>query len=324
MNTFSIRNAHQGLPVILDRLFKRGVKRSSRNGDVLQLVGPTLIEYERPMERVVFWEQRDANPFFHLLESMWMLAGRNDLKFVEGFVKNMRSFSDDGETINGAYGYRWRNWFDHDQLTEIALNLKHNPNCRRQVLSMWDGWTDLVNKTSRDVPCNTHAYFSVNPEGCVDMTVCNRSNDLVWGALGANAVHFSYLLEYMAALIGRPPGRYYQFTNNLHGYLTTIEPLQELTRMQGLACPYELGQVQPFYINQHDTSLMELDFDLLDAGACSSEFFRKVVSPVRALHISREQSEACLVQASDWRLACEQWLARRRKNKAKDDGVSYE
>jgi hypothetical protein len=34
------------------------------------------------------------------------------------------------------------------------------------------------------------------------MTVTNRSNDLCWGMLGANYVHFTILQEYLAARLG--------------------------------------------------------------------------------------------------------------------------
>ena len=48
-----------------------------------------------------------------------------------------------------------------------------------------DGDLYLNQLKSKDVPCNTHAYFAINAEGSLDLTVCNRSNDLVWGCLGA-------------------------------------------------------------------------------------------------------------------------------------------
>ena len=50
------------------------------------------------------------------------------------------------------------------------------------------------------------------------MTVCNRSNDMIWGLLGANAFHFSFLHQVMAESIGVPMGYYYQFSNNAHFY----------------------------------------------------------------------------------------------------------
>lgn len=335
MNLLSGRNAHEILPVALDRLFKQGVPRETRNGPVLQLEGPTLICYERPLERVVFWPERNANPFFHFMESLWMLAGKNDVSTVATYTKNIARYSNDGITFNGAYGHRWRSWFGRDQLIEIITNLAENKDCRRQVLGIWDPAFDLFKQAGNlDVPCNTHAYFAVNPRGELDLTVCNRSNDIVWGALGANVVHFSYLLEYVASMAGYPVGKYYQFTNNLHGYLTTIEPLRELTRYTGAASPYELGEVTPFngfmsgtwhedLARFHEGRLDELD----------SPFFKTVARPIENAHrayrlgsLTEALDYADSIAATDWGRACREWLirVRARRERAKDDGVSYE
>jgi hypothetical protein len=78
------------------------------------------------------------------------------------------------------------------------------------------------------VPCNTIATFQRDFEGRLDLTVFCRSNDIIWGAYGANAVHMSFLLEYMALWIRCPVGVYRQVSVNWHGYLKTIEPLQHL------------------------------------------------------------------------------------------------
>lgn len=61
MNVIQTRNVHAVLPQILSLVQREGVSRSSRNGPVLVLDQPTTICYEKPMERVLFWRDRDAN-----------------------------------------------------------------------------------------------------------------------------------------------------------------------------------------------------------------------------------------------------------------------
>ena len=51
---------------------------------------------------------------------------------------------------------------------------------------------------------------------------------MIWGAYGANAVHMSILLEYMAARIDCAVGTYYQFSNNLHAYVDTLEKVKNI------------------------------------------------------------------------------------------------
>src|ERR1043166_5799013 len=117
-----------------------GIKQPSRVGDVIVGPEPVITVYKNPLNRVLFSPMRNANPFFHVMESLWMLAGRNDLPWLTQFNGRFSSYSDDGgQTQPGAYGYRWRQHFRYDQLETIIVELKNNPATRRCVLTMWDG-----------------------------------------------------------------------------------------------------------------------------------------------------------------------------------------
>src|SRR4051812_45937933 len=82
--------------------------RPSRYGEVIQWEGPLTITYTSPTERVLFNAARDCNPFALLYESLWMLAGRNDVAPLAHYTRRFAEFSDDGKVLNDAYGYRWR------------------------------------------------------------------------------------------------------------------------------------------------------------------------------------------------------------------------
>lgn len=231
MRILTVRNVHEALPRALQLLLEHGVQRDSRNGPVLQAPWPVSTVYEQPCERVLFWPRRDANPFFHLYESLWMLAGRRDVAGPVRYAQNMKNYSDDGVNYHGAYGFRWRKHFyrrnrDIDQLTAIAHILNENPEDRRCILQMWDPVEDL-GQEGKDFPCNTTATFQRDAEGKLHLVVFCRSNDIIWGAYGANAVHFSMLLEYMASWIGCSVGTYTQVSVNWHAYLKTLDPLTD-------------------------------------------------------------------------------------------------
>ncbi|MCB1127948.1 MAG: hypothetical protein KDM81_15745, partial [Verrucomicrobiae bacterium] len=251
MKVIKTRNVQQALPEALYQLSFEGVRRDSRNGPVFMFPEPVTTVYLRPAERVLFWAERDANPFFHLMESLWMLGGRNDVEYVARFVERMRSYSDDGVTFHGAYGFRWRQHFFEDQLPKIIAALKANRDDRRQVLSMWDTDADL-GRQGKDLPCNLQAIFQIACDGRLDMTVTNRSNDLIWGAYGANAVHFSYLHEYVARSVGVEQGIYRQVSANFHAYedVLKVAPLADLAAnpMTGKETPdpYAAGIAEPF------------------------------------------------------------------------------
>lgn len=213
------RNVHSALPRAIEVLLSEGHIQSSRNGDVLLVNHPVITVYRRPWERVLFWHERDANPFFHFMEGLAFLGGRYDVDFFTPYAKQLAAYSDDGKTLPASYGHRWRTYFDRDQLGWAIERLRSNPSDRRTVISMWDPADDPVqaDSGSKDVPCNTSIFLNVIG-GRLDMMVNCRSNDIFWGCYGANAVHMSVLLEYLALSIGVVPGRYYQNSFNWHAY----------------------------------------------------------------------------------------------------------
>lgn len=322
MITLVVGGVNDALPLGVQLLTKHGILTDSRNGEVLTLPDPVTTVYERPTERVLFSQSRDANPFFHLLESLWMLSGRNDVAWISEILPSFAQFSDDGKTFHGAYGFRWQRHFHFDQVEVIVRTLRENPYDRRCVLTMWDPNKDLC-REGKDFPCNTHIYFSrFNERRALDMTVCCRSNDIIWGAYGANAVHMSILQEYMAAAIGCPMGTYRQISNNYHAYTKTLVDIEDYIN------PYDMREVKPYpLVRDPERFLQELDLFMVNSQVIgfTEPFFRRVAVPVLEAHMTyrnkdnpNRYSEARLIletcQASDWKRACVEWINRRENN----------
>lgn len=321
MKVIDVRNVNHAIIEGMRFLFEEGVTRDSRNGPVFLADGPVTTVYQKPTERVMFWPTRDANPFFHFMESLWMIGGRNDVDFVAKYASNMRSFSDDGVTLHGAYGFRWRNHFGGDQLSVIADLLRKNKDDRRIVLQMWDPISDLA-QDGKDFPCNTQIFFRISVYGALDMTVVNRSNDIIWGAYGANAVHMSMLQEFMAGWIGVPVGKYWQIANNYHGYHTTMFKHQDVSNEDCSCDPYLVGAVEPYPMIDCDINTWQDDLAIfLDQGPIvgfRSRFFRRVVTPIYhsfEAHKAGDKNQAMEIlnncHAEDWKIACQEWIKRR-------------
>jgi thymidylate synthase len=327
MKVLRVRNVHQALPFAVLELNGHGARRDSRAGEVLVSKCPVTTVYERPSEKVIFWEERDANPFFHLFEALWMLAGREDVAWLARFNSNIAKVaSDDGKTYHGAYGRRWRWHWKIDQLVEIASGLMANPDCRRQVLQTWSVTDDLSNHMTKDVPCNMIMTFQVGHDDRLDLSVFCRSNDIVWGCYGSDAVTFGMLLEYVAAMIGREVGTYYQVSVNWHGYVDTLARVSDLMWKTGEPSPYETGAVLPFPLVSGDIGTWHQDLKMfMDEGTRAigyrDPFFRKVAIPMlRAWEIFKgaeaparyDDGIKLLAKLDhDWAMAGEQWLNRR-------------
>lgn len=319
------------------------VQVGSRAGGVLKIVEPVIITYEKPWERVLFNPARDANPFFHLFESLWMLAGKNDVATLKKYNGKIGEIaSDDGITFNGAYGYRWRVGVV-DQLDMIVAHLENNPESRRAVLSMWNKGNDLLMiDKSKDVCCNLCACFSITASPnevagsdfkVLNMTVMNRSNDLIWGALGANVVHFSFLQEYLAAKLGVGIGLYHQITNNLHVYNDVWEPWKWLEVYENRTAHspmLDYGDKTRRLIPLYDGELFErelrpfvnsLTVETDYRKDWDSKFIKEVAFPMRKAfdcHKARDYLRAlswcALIQSNDWEVACTSWIKVREKN----------
>jgi thymidylate synthase len=260
------------------------------------------------------------------MESLWMMGGRKDVKWISQFNKSFGQFSDDKKNFHAAYGDRWINHFSMNQIQTVVDILKKNPIDRRAVITMWDPDADL-GREGLDFPCNTQIYFDAT-HGQLNMTVCCRSNDIVWGAYGANAVHMSVLQEIMATMIGIPVGIYWQLSNNWHAYAKTLEPVIGLAHETMNICPYEKGEVSPYPIMSVEPQVWfeDLDVFLQDGPIVGfrDPFFRRVVTPIYQAWKAKENTDdeyrwdkaieimqQCV--ASDWKKACIEWLDRNRK-----------
>jgi thymidylate synthase len=381
LKTMTVRNVCEALPRGLALIQEFGRRERSRAGDVLVLPGPVLTETTKPTERVLFSPIRDANPFFHICEAMWMLAGQQDARPLDTFVSNFSSqFAEQGGVMHGAYGFRWRRHFMFDQLSQIVDMLRNDPTTRQAVLAMWDpheltvpvdrgsgdvgedliGGADLTGAW-KDRPCNTHAYFRVRFEHetedgqtvwekYLDLTVCCRSNDLIWGAHGANAVHFSVLQEYVAARVGCRVGTMVQLSNNYHAYAAFLDVLKKRADATGknfaMSVMLTYNRYQPDTFGETDamvapepmfTAPDAIDDDVgqfwrwfteLNAESVSpqykNEWFATTLEMMVMAHYfhrkgAREEALHCAreVDSRDWSAAAVEWLQRRNSEKAR-------
>lgn len=324
------------------------ITEQTRNGPVVSADGPVVTETIYPAKRVLFSPLRRANPFFHLMESLWMLAGRNDLPWLTQFNRQMKAYSDDGgSTQPGAYGHRWRAYFGYDQLNYIIFELRERPNSRRAVLAMWNaggdrdnsvliGTGDLVSALTgtADVPCNTHCYFRIREDAgqnVLDMAVSCRSNDVLWGAHGANAVHFSVMMEYVAAHLGVGMGKMTQFSFNYHVYPNALK--HSLSRLRDDCWDHNLYRTEglratPLF-TKADVALFDSELEAfmgyarpLDRGerrgerpAFSHPLFTGLAVPMLRswdFHKRVDYSSAIGVThdivEGDWQRACKDWM----------------
>jgi hypothetical protein len=282
------------------------ILEETRGGPVMSLDQPICWALTNPRNRVLINPVRDANPFFHVMEFIWMMSGEREIDWVTQFSKNYGNYAENGQ----GYGFRWRNFWQHDQIFYVIENLKKDPNTRRAVLEMWSP-SDLEH-TGIEVPCNTHIYFR-KLNGKLDMTVLNRSNDIIWGALGANVVHMTMLHELVAFGAGIPLGTYRAISNNAHVYqnLPNREKLFEYKETGILVeqCRPILREGERWQDFLTDCENMVYNHD----RSMQTQWMGEVTEPMFSNFFNREGYSQKEIQCPAWRKACELWLERRKK-----------
>lgn len=208
------RNAADAFLGELGRVVGGGTLVTPRGEDTKELIGEAFsIRY--PLERFIVLPHRKNNPFAAIAESVWVLAGRNDIAFLRRYLPRAPEFSDDGSTWRAGYGRRLRNWEGVDQVGEVLRVLTANPSSRRAVMSIFDPKVDFAE--SRDIPCNNWLHWIVR-DGSLDLAVAVRSNDIMWGFSQINTFEWSLLQECMAHWLGARVGRQHWFVSSMHLY----------------------------------------------------------------------------------------------------------
>ena len=307
----TVRDVPEMFSEMMIMMRMRGQLEDSRNGPVLTLPEPLTVTVRQPKIRANVDPLRHANPFFHLMEFVWMMAGSRDPTWISQYNKRFIEYADDHNDtgfpmIHGAYGYRWRKYFHRDQIVWGVDMLKEDPTTRRVVLGMWDTNGDL-GTDHNDLPCNTHIYLRII-NGELDFTVCNRSNDVIWGMTGANAVHMTMLQELMANAIGCDVGVYRVFTNNAHVY-TDLPGVDELLQTTGAHYVnyVDWDHVKPLQPNESIGIFMQECQAFMEGDFVASEWLTKVAGPVQQLWGHRD-IQRNTIQDSEWHQACNLWL----------------
>jgi thymidylate synthase len=306
-------------------LSSEGIPDHSRNGEVLRAPEPVALVHTNPIEHVNFCPIRNANPVFHLMEALAILAGHNDVAWLSQFNSKMVEYSDDGDTFNAFYGTRIKETWG-DQLAGVISVLTDDPKSRQAVVNIWN--PEDLTKDTLDKACNLSMVFSISPiTGSLDMMVFNRSNDAIWGTVsGANEVQFPMIMLYVANALHAELGVYTHVTNNLHVYKG---PQWDILRHEAKMTmehwtPYPMVGYKLFDLNEKTTFDYELaqfinHTETLHSALSVTEFelpfFKHVAAPVFNAYRAHKLNSNPFTYVrpygdNPWCIATRRWLDR--------------
>lgn len=206
---------------------------------------------DNPRSRLLALSARDANYGFAVGEFFWYWLGKQDLESMLYYNKRMGNFSDDGFTLNSAYGYRTRQQkFEvgrvdgpghmvSNQTTQWAAvkkTLLEDPDSRRAILIVGvpGDYTVGAYKPSKDLPCTLSLQFFIR-DNRLFLHTTMRSNDVVWG-LTYDLFSFTLLQECMmlelqaAGMTKLKLGAYYHTAGSLHIYEHHFKMASEIVK----------------------------------------------------------------------------------------------
>lgn len=208
---------------------------SPRGQKVRELIAPTLVLAD-PRARLLANPARAANYGFGAGEFLWYWRGQNDLETMLYYNRRAAQFSDDGETVNSAYGDRiMKPWVpasrkfacqphDVSQWEACKKTLLDDPDSRRALLIINNPGDNAIAayEGSKDVPCTLSLQFFVRGRQ-LHLHTHMRSNDAFWG-LTYDLFSFTLFQECMmlelraAGMADLGLGNYYHTAGSLHIY----------------------------------------------------------------------------------------------------------
>lgn len=212
----------------------------------------------KPWERCIVLPERNDDIVAKVAETLWMLAGRDDIEWLSWYLPRAPKWSDDGQTWRGAYGPRLRKWYSDaftDQIDAVARKLIDDPCTRQAVISIWEPGIDLL--PGKDIPCNNWLHFFIRNERLY-MNVAQRSSDVVWGFSGIDAFSWSILHEMMAHWVDAEMGDFTYFISSLHVYEKHYKRLDKILDAYADRTIYDFDLPTVKYYGE----LYELDYTL--------------------------------------------------------------
>lgn len=202
---------------ILNDLYKyiieNGQSVPGRKGGLSEVLG-VYIKLTNPLSRLSISQMR-GRPISPLGELLWYLSGSNKLDFIEYYIPQYKTYSND-DIIYGGYGPRLFNM--NGELNQIQLVidlLKKNRTTKKAVIQIYDA-CDLTKTHAKDIPCTCTLQFLIRDDK-LHLFANMRSNDAYKG-LVHDVFCFTMMQEIVARVLNVEVGYYHHFVSSMHIY----------------------------------------------------------------------------------------------------------
>ncbi|MBT7528812.1 thymidylate synthase [Flavobacteriaceae bacterium] len=170
-------------------------------------------------------------------ELLWFINGDTNISYLnENGVKIWNEWANKDGDLGPVYGYQWRNWNgdEIDQIKDLIITLKSNPNSRRMLVSAWN--PSVLPDTSKSFeenvadgkaalpPCHAFFQFYVN-NGKLSCQLYQRSADVFLG-VPFNIASYALFTMMIAQVCGYQAGDFVHTFGDAHIYNNHIEQVK--------------------------------------------------------------------------------------------------
>ena len=172
-----------------------------------------------------------------IYELLWFLKGDTNIKYLqENGVKIWDAWADENGDLGPVYGHQWRNWNSEeiDQISDLIIELKSNPNSRRMLVSAWNPSVlpdtkksfdeNVANNKAALPPCHAFFQFYVS-DGKLSCQLYQRSADIFLG-VPFNIASYALLTMMIAQVCDLQPGEFIHTFGDAHIYNNHFEQLE--------------------------------------------------------------------------------------------------
>lgn len=159
-----------------------------------------------------------------IYELLWFISGDTNIKYLkDNKVSIWDEWADENGNLGPVYGHQWRSWPNGnggviDQIKNLVVQIKNNPNSRRHIVSAWNV-ADIENMALP--PCHCLFQFYV-ADGKLSCQLYQRSADVFLG-VPFNIASYAMFTMMLAQVCKLEPGDFVHTFGDAHLYNNHFE-----------------------------------------------------------------------------------------------------
>ena len=220
---------------LLDHVLETGAQKSDRTGTGTLSVFGYQMRFDLAQGfPLVTTKKVHLRSIIH--ELLWFLRGDTNIAYLrENGVSIWNEWATEDGDLGPVYGKQWRSWESDgrvvDQMAELLVNLKQNPDSRRHVVSAWNPAVlpDPRRSPAENAklglqalpPCHCLFQFHVQ-NGRLSCQLYQRSADIFLG-VPFNIASYALLTMMVAQVCDLQPGEFIHTLGDAHLYSNHLE-----------------------------------------------------------------------------------------------------